>query len=239
MSEAKYPVLCGSDSPVVLGKIKRIKSMQPKPLEDEITKSLGKVYHAWHLFYEVNEMFPPPLPPFLERSRKRHKSDDRATMAKRRALPALPSATTPLSSLSSLDPPDSDDDDNLNLPVIKLPGTPPVTEAEMETGEDGATDLSITPVTVTQRTKAKKIADMAMGVATNKEGGASKRRSSRQSAGAGTQAGANEKKKSSRQSSEGTKAKKGKADGSSCGGIAVKEPEAVSKKGCKLTHPAV
>ena len=42
VSEAKYPVLCGSDSPVVLGKIKRIKSMQPKPLEDEITKSLGE-----------------------------------------------------------------------------------------------------------------------------------------------------------------------------------------------------
>ena len=44
VSEAKYPVLCkdGTDSPVVLGKIKRIKSMQPKPLEEEITKSLGK-----------------------------------------------------------------------------------------------------------------------------------------------------------------------------------------------------
>ena len=42
VSEAKYPVLCGGDSPVVLGKIKRIKSMQPKPLEDEITKSLGE-----------------------------------------------------------------------------------------------------------------------------------------------------------------------------------------------------
>ena len=43
MSEAKYPVLCkdGSDSPVVLGKIKRIKSMQPKELEVEITRSLG------------------------------------------------------------------------------------------------------------------------------------------------------------------------------------------------------
>jgi hypothetical protein len=237
VSEAKYPVLCGSDSPVVLGKIKRIKSMQPKPLEDEITKSLGKQFLSCMalILYEVCEIFPPSL----ERSRKRHKSDDRATMAKRRALPALPSATTPLSSLSSLDPPDSDDEDNLNLPVIKLPGTPPVAEAEMETGENGATDLSITPVTVTQRTKAKKIADTAVGVATNKEGGASKRRSSRQSAGAGTQAGANEKKKSSRQSSEGAKAKKGKADGSSCGGGAVKEPEAVSKKGCKLTHPAM
>ena len=47
-------MLCGSDSPVVLGKIKRIKSMQPKPLEDEITKSLGEqtfIIHALVLLY--------------------------------------------------------------------------------------------------------------------------------------------------------------------------------------------
>ena len=44
VSEAKYPVLNkdGSDSPVVLGRIKRIKSMQPKPLVEEITRSLGE-----------------------------------------------------------------------------------------------------------------------------------------------------------------------------------------------------
>ena len=168
-----------------------------------------------------------------ERSRKRHKSDDRATLAKRRALPALPSATTPLSSLSSstvLDPPDSDDEDNLDLPVIKLPGTP-IAETEMEIGEGGTTSVSITPETVTQRTKAKKDADTAVGVASDKEGGASKRRSSRQSAGAGAQAGGNEKKRSSRQSGEGAKGRKGKADGS-CS--TVKEPETVGKKTCKL-----
>ena len=169
----------------------------------------------------------------LERSRKRHKSDDRATLAKRRALPALPSATTPLSSLSSstiLDPPDSDDEDNLDLPVIKLPGTP-IAETEMETGEGGVTSVSITPETVTQRTKAKKDADTAVGVASDKKDGASKRRSSQQSAGAGTQAGGNEKKRSSQQSGEGAKGRKEKTDGS-CS--AVKEPETVSKKTCKL-----
>ena len=161
-------------------------------------------------------------------------------MAKRRALPALPSATTPLSSLSSstaLDPPDSDDEDNLDLPVIKLPGTPPIAEAEMETGGGGATGVPITPEAVTQRTKAKKIADTAVeGVASNKEGEASKRRSNRQSAGTGAQAGANEKKRSSRQSSD-PKAKKVKTDGSCCGAT-VKEPKTVSKKTSKLKHPA-
>ena len=30
-------------TPVVLGKIKRVKSMQPKPLEEEIAKSLGEL----------------------------------------------------------------------------------------------------------------------------------------------------------------------------------------------------
>ncbi|XP_064382263.1 microcephalin-like isoform X2 [Halichondria panicea] len=52
VSEAKYPVLCkdGSDSPMVLGRIKRMKSMQPKPLVEEITRS-------------------------LERSRKRHRTN--------------------------------------------------------------------------------------------------------------------------------------------------------------------
>ena len=47
ISEAKYPVITRDTSdptstPVVLGKIKRIKSMQPKPLEEEISKSLGE-----------------------------------------------------------------------------------------------------------------------------------------------------------------------------------------------------
>ena len=186
-------------------------------------------------------MFSFPSPPSLERSRKRHKSDDRATMAKRRALPALPSATTPLSSLSpstALDLPDSDDEDNLNLPVIKLPGTPPVVaEAEMETGAGGATGISITPEAVTQRTKAKKITDTAVGgVASNKEGGASKRRSSRQSAGTGVQAGTNEKKKSSRKSSEDAKGKKGKTDDGYCG-AAVKERKTVSKKTSNFKIP--
>ena len=43
VSEVKYPMLCweGSDSPLVLGKLKRIKSLQPKPLEEEIARSLG------------------------------------------------------------------------------------------------------------------------------------------------------------------------------------------------------
>ena len=180
-------------------------------------------------------MFSFLLVPSLERSRKRHKSDDRATLAKRRALPALPSATTPLSSLSSstvLDPPDSDDEDNLDLPVIKLPGTP-IAETEMETGEGGATSVSITPETVTQRTKAKKDPDTAVGVASDKKDGASKRRSSRQSAGAGAQAGANEKKRSSRQSDEGSKGRKEKTD-DNCS--AVKEPETIIKKTSKLIH---
>lgn len=167
----------------------------------------------------------------IERSRKRHKSDNRATLAKRRALPALPSVTTPLSSLSSstaLDPPDSDDEDNLNLPVIKLPGTP-IAETEMETEEGGATGVSITPETVTQRTKAKKDVDTAVGVASDKEGGASKRRSGRQSAGAGAPAGENEKKqKSSHQSDKGVKARKGKANS------AEKETKTVSKKRGRL-----
>ena len=154
-------------------------------------------------------------------------------MAKRRALPALPSATTPLSSLSSstaIDPPDSDDEDNLDLPVIKLPGTP-VAETEMETGGGGVTDVSITPEMVRQRTKAKKDADTAVDVASDKEDGASKRRSSRQSAEAGAHTGENDKKRSNRQSGEGPKARKGKSDGN-CG--AVKEPKVVSKKACKL-----
>ena len=161
-------------------------------------------------------------------------------MAKRRALPALPSATTPLSSLSSstaLDPPDSDDEDNLNLPVIKLPGTPPIAKTEMETREGGAKGIPITPEAVTQRTKTKKITDtVAGGVASNKEGGASKRRSSQQSAGTGAQAGANEKKKSSQKSSEDAKAKKGKTDGS-CYGAVVKEPKTVSKKTSNFKIP--
>ena len=52
ISEAKYPVITrdstggtcteAGGTPVVLGKIKRIKSMQPKPLEEEIAKSLGE-----------------------------------------------------------------------------------------------------------------------------------------------------------------------------------------------------
>ena len=43
VSEPKYPVLCreGSGTPIVLGKIKRIKSLQPKPLEEEVARSLG------------------------------------------------------------------------------------------------------------------------------------------------------------------------------------------------------
>lgn len=71
-----------------------------------------------------------------ERSRKRHKSDDKAKHAKRRALPALPSATTPLSMSALALPRDSldsgnvdhansdDEDDDFALPTFKLPGTP-------------------------------------------------------------------------------------------------------------------
>ena len=43
MSEAKYPVISeGAESPVVLGRIKRMKSMQPKPFDEEIARSVGK-----------------------------------------------------------------------------------------------------------------------------------------------------------------------------------------------------
>ena len=45
VSEAKYPVLSregAGGSPVVLGRIKRFKSLQPKPLEVEIARSLGE-----------------------------------------------------------------------------------------------------------------------------------------------------------------------------------------------------
>ena len=53
ISEAKYPVItCDSNggalrrgTPVVLGKIKRIKSMQPKPLDEEIARSLGTCFN--------------------------------------------------------------------------------------------------------------------------------------------------------------------------------------------------
>ena len=45
ISEAKYPVIPGdknTTSSVVLGKLKRLKSMQPKPIdEDEISRSVG------------------------------------------------------------------------------------------------------------------------------------------------------------------------------------------------------
>ena len=49
VSEPKYPVLCreGSGTPVVLGKIKRIKSLQPKPLEEEVARSLGVWVCVW------------------------------------------------------------------------------------------------------------------------------------------------------------------------------------------------
>ena len=43
VSEAKYPVISeGMESPVVLGRIKRMRSMQPKPFEEEIARSVGK-----------------------------------------------------------------------------------------------------------------------------------------------------------------------------------------------------
>ena len=49
VSEPKYPMLCreGSGTPVVLGKIKRIKSLQPKPLEEEVARSLGVWVCVW------------------------------------------------------------------------------------------------------------------------------------------------------------------------------------------------
>lgn len=44
MSEAKFPVVSkATDSPTVLGKLKRYKSMQPKPIDEaEITRSVGR-----------------------------------------------------------------------------------------------------------------------------------------------------------------------------------------------------
>ena len=49
VSEAKYPVISNEGgTPVVLGKIKRVKSMQPKPLEEEVAKSVGACeVHVW------------------------------------------------------------------------------------------------------------------------------------------------------------------------------------------------
>ena len=43
VSEAKYPVLGQEEygTPVVLGRIKRIKSMQPKPFEEQVARLLG------------------------------------------------------------------------------------------------------------------------------------------------------------------------------------------------------
>ena len=45
ISEAKYPVVSGEkkECALVLGKLKRLKSMQPKPIDEEqITKSVGQ-----------------------------------------------------------------------------------------------------------------------------------------------------------------------------------------------------
>ncbi|XP_003391259.1 PREDICTED: microcephalin-like, partial [Amphimedon queenslandica] len=43
VSEAKYPVISeGVESPVILGRIKRMKSMQPKPFEEEIARSVER-----------------------------------------------------------------------------------------------------------------------------------------------------------------------------------------------------
>ena len=50
ISEAKYPVIPGdkNTSAVVLGKLKRLKSMQPKPIdEDEISRSIGELWKSW------------------------------------------------------------------------------------------------------------------------------------------------------------------------------------------------
>ena len=50
ISEAKYPVTSvenermGPRTPIVLGRIKRVKSMQPKPFEEEVARSVGKAY---------------------------------------------------------------------------------------------------------------------------------------------------------------------------------------------------
>ena len=192
-----------------------------------------------------------------ERSRKRHKTDDRATKAKRRALPALPSATTPLSVYSSSpvqDPTNSsaedgvprvsDDEDDLDLPAINLPGTP-TTETEMcvasvtpesvvqrtRRGSGSAVGVaSVTPESVVQRTRRS--SGSAVGVVTGdkrggRQGGTTKERRCRQSTGGGT---GSKKRKSSDEHSEDTGARsrrKGRV------ASAVKECEAVGKTTCK------
>lgn len=44
VSEAKYPIREGGDgrSPIVLGRMKRTRSMQPKPFEKKVMRSVGE-----------------------------------------------------------------------------------------------------------------------------------------------------------------------------------------------------
>ena len=102
VSEPKYPVLCreGSGTPIVLGKIKRIKSLQPKPLEEEVARS-------------------------LERSRKRQRVDDMGSVRKVKQF-VLMSENQADHSDSDVELSNSSLQDSFELPVINLPGTPVV-----------------------------------------------------------------------------------------------------------------
>ena len=60
VSEAKYPVTSkdiNGGTPVVLGKIKRVKSMQPKPFEEQVARSLGKYSTKYLEMYLYNVNF--------------------------------------------------------------------------------------------------------------------------------------------------------------------------------------
>ncbi|KAL5457097.1 hypothetical protein EMCRGX_G034336 [Ephydatia muelleri] len=104
VSEAKYPAIVNdlTGSPVVLGKLKRIKSMQPKPLEEEVAKS-------------------------LERSRKRKKREEPLTNARKVAADM---ECSPKPSLASADNHEeeehkaNDSDDSFDLPAVVFPVTP-------------------------------------------------------------------------------------------------------------------
>lgn len=124
---------------------------------------------------------------FPERSRKRHKSDDQATLAKRRALPALPSAMTPLSSTSSSsifrdglnsdgeNCGDSDEEDcRFDLPAFKLPGTPATGTGDDKEGAMSAPDPPKIESVTQRRTKPKrgKNADTLTEVGVTAEQGA-------------------------------------------------------------------
>ena len=174
---------------------------------------------------------------YAERGRKRHKSDDKTTHAKRRALPALPSATTPLSvsALSTIrelvgskneagrNSEEEEVIEDFDLPVFKLPGTPTTD------GEEGAT---VTPESGRKRTKVRKSSSRSSvvdedGARVEQEATTKKRKSGRQSAGESEQK--RQKKKDavkSGGSNEVGDLEKEKTDGT------LKESKVVGKKIC-------